>query len=327
MRELYCAPSHRRGVLQAICDKKSLKFQLPLAFSIRLVQPSQALARAVGGINLNFAPQAKYIGRAWIGTLRAGAFAQRVRIIAARIPISLLFVRLNMRSISILALLLIVVGVQPATAQPLTGYCRIYRCMTIGTSACYYCLPCDSCTTAMGYIGGWNESTGACVACGTTGADHCLFGAGAPTGPVAPPPPDAAPAPPGRERTNRAPETAPYLTTVAALTEEPEVLYNPDFSDNVKKWDLTIEIPGEGTVKALLVTATVKPKKKGGGGGHHEQAFLGFAVRYSGDLSAYPAVTAVSVGPHGTGHKFKFEEEDGTLHNKKCTIGPAAMMP
>ena len=235
-----------------------------------------------------------------------------------------------MRSFSILALLLIVLGVQPASAQPLSGYCRIYRCMTIGTSACYYCLPCDSCTTAMGYIGGWNESTGACVACGTAGADNCQFGAGAPTGPVPPPPADPAPVPPrpgNRERPDRAPETAPVFMTVAALTEEPEVLYNPEFSDDVKKWDLTIDIPGEGSVKALLVTAKVKPKKKGGGGEYHETAFLGFAVRYSGDLSAYPAVTAVNVTEHGTGHKFKFKEADGTTHNKKCTISSPALMP
>jgi hypothetical protein len=236
-----------------------------------------------------------------------------------------------MRTSSILAvLLLLVAGVNTAWAQPpLTGYCRIYRCMTIGSSACYYCLPCNSCTGPVGYLGGWTESTGPCVACGTTGAEHCQFGAGAPGGPApAAPSADPAPAPPGQENRDqplRVPEVAPAFTTVAALTEEPEVLYNPEFTDDVDKWDLTIDIPGEGSVKALLVTAKIKPKKKGGE--HHETAHLGFAVRCSGDLSAYPAVTAVGVKEHGTGYKFKFKEMDGTTHNKKCTIGSLSLLP
>jgi hypothetical protein len=227
-----------------------------------------------------------------------------------------------MRSTSILALLLIVMGVQPAWAQP-EGYCRIYRCMTIGGSACYYCLPCDSCREPVGYVGGWMESTGGCLACGT-GAAHCVGGAAAPTirPGAAPPRDDAAPPPPGTAPPM--PHTAPTVTTVDALTEEPEILWNPDFVTDVQKWKLKIDIPGEGNVDALLVTATVKPKKKNGGpeDEEYEKGFLGFAVRCSANLS-YPTVTAVQVSAHGNGHKFKFKGEDGTTHTgKKCTIGP-----
>jgi hypothetical protein len=65
-------------VHQAIYDKKMPKFQLQLGILDSAGADVTSAPGAVAGINLYFAPQAKYIGRALIGTTSGGIPTARV---------------------------------------------------------------------------------------------------------------------------------------------------------------------------------------------------------------------------------------------------------
>jgi hypothetical protein len=117
--------------------------------------------------------------------------------------------------------------------------------------------------------------------------------------------------------------------TLAADTDEPEILYNKDYTKQIQRWDLEIDLPGDdaGPIKAFLITATVKPKKKNSAE-FYPDAVLGFAVPHSGDLSDYVAVEAYDIEPHGGSVKFKFKEKNGPKHDtKQCTIDLGPIMP
>jgi hypothetical protein len=225
-----------------------------------------------------------------------------------------------MRSTSILALLLILVGVQPAWAQPPSGYCRIYRCMTMGTSSYYYCLKCSNCGDPVGCVGLFSDATGPCPT--DCSAMHC-GGAQAPTDP------NAAPAPPGHENRPGAPRLqAPGIMSLEADADEPELLIG-EYTKKIRRWELWIDIPGDdqGAIKAFLVTATVKPKKKKSDD-FYDEALLGFAVPHNGDLSDHVTVDAYDVESHGGSFKFKFKERNGPKHDEmQCTIDLGPLMP
>ncbi len=248
-----------------------------------------------------------------------------------------------MRSFPVVAPLLFAALASSASAQGPTGYCRIYRSMTIGTSACYYCLKCPTCDEPVGYVGGWDELTGGCGVCdpnycfGAAAAPVLAPGgepAPAPPG-VAPPPPAGAPRPPGAAPPAATPALRVGLIDVAPLTEEPDVLYDPKIiTVDPVKWIVTIDVTEdmvENPVKVFLVTAYVKPKKKTIDD-FHKGAFLGFGVQIGVDVAGYQHVKAVDVEADGVNrYKFKIQEfapdgTPGTKHKNKCTavLAPVA---
>jgi hypothetical protein len=225
------------------------------------------------------------------------------------------------------ALLMFVALASSASAQ--TDYCRIYRCMTVGTSSFYYCLKCPSCSDAVGYTGAWEDATGACGVCGASNCFAAFAPALRPGGEPAPAPPDTAPPPPAPNRPGAAPHAAPApapvrapLMTASPLTEEPEILYDPEYAKDLRKWIVSIDVTDDGQdnpVSLFLVTAKIKPKKKNASG-FHDETSLGFAVKIDVDLPEYPHAKAVITKKEGNHYQFKFKEEDGTEHNKKCTV-------
>jgi hypothetical protein len=231
-----------------------------------------------------------------------------------------------MRSSLLVAPLLLVALTSSASAQA-ADYCRIYRAMTIGTSACYYCLKCPTCSDPAGYVGGWDEPIGGCGLCA---AVNCFAAAAAPVlapgGEPAPAPPGIVPPPPAT-----APKAAPQRALVRAplldelpLTEEPDVLYDPAICPELTKWIVSIDVTDDmvdNPVKVFLVTAFVTPKKKNSNE-YYEGASLGFGVQIAVDLPQYKHVTAVQVKHVGGDHyQFKIKEKyDNTVHNKKCFV-------
>ena len=152
-----------------------------------------------------------------------------------------------MRSSILLAAAVVLAHVQTAASQVDTpNYCRIYRTMTLGDGvACYYCLPCPTCTgPPLGYMGTWTESTGGCSACGahcfsvkvaSTAEKSVLQGGEKPTAEAASP-------------------------GVPVLHKEPTVLRDPDITKDVKRWIVELDPPGTAPpVKLFVVTATIDP--------------------------------------------------------------------
>jgi hypothetical protein len=209
----------------------------------------------------------------------------------------------------------------PSAVLGQSGYCRVYRTMTMGSNvACYYCLKCGDCNDPKGALGTWTDSTGGCSDCG---AANC-FAVQAPMAPAAakkekatdedqsptPADPGANPAP-----LKRAPAAtvAPAPLKIKKFTQPPSVLLDPDITTEVKKWIVSIDVTDDGVanpVKLFVVTAKTKPKKPDGTPYQATVAKLGFAHEIETELEAADTITAFEPG-HGPGQfLFKYKGHD-----------------